>query len=120
MEKRRFALMICAGPYGSESSSLAYLFALEAVKRHRVEAIFFYEDGVLNSLKTVTPAGDEFDLVRAWQSLAREHGVRLVLCSAAGLRRGIVPETAEQGFEIGSLSDLSLLVVQGVRLVQFR
>ena len=112
--------MICAGPYGSESSSLAYLFAREAVKRHKLEGVFFYEDGVLNALKTVSPASDEFDLVRAWQSLSREHGVRLVLCSAAGLRRGVGLEVAETGFEIGSLSDLSHLVVQGARLVQFR
>ncbi len=120
MEQRNFVLLVSGIPYGSESASLAYLFARAAVERHTVAAVFFYEDGVLNAQKFTSPASDETDLVSLWIRFAEVYGARLIICSSAGERRGVTPETLKKGFEIGALSDLAVLLAEGCRLVQFK
>ncbi|VFS59086.1 Sulfurtransferase TusD [Kluyvera cryocrescens] len=52
-------------------------------------ASFFTGKGVYNANQLTSPASDEFDLVRAWQSLHDNHGVALHICVAAALRRGV-------------------------------
>ena len=118
---RHFTLLVSGPPYGREAASLAYLFAREAwAGKCPVDAVFFYEDGVLNALKTVAPASGEADLPALWRELSRDTGMRLVLCSAAGERRGAVAGSVAPDFEIGALSDLADLLLTGSRLVQFR
>ncbi len=115
-----FVLLVNGAVYSSESSALAYLFAEETLKRYRIAAVFFYEDGVSNALHDVSPASDEFDLVRSWQKLAFEHHFKLIICSAAGERRGAIASSLEKGFEFGALSDLAALLLEKNRLVQFK
>ncbi|MGN1356529.1 MAG: sulfurtransferase complex subunit TusD [Succinivibrionaceae bacterium] len=120
MDNQVFTLLVHDAPYGRETSSLAYLFAQEVVKNHCLRAVFFYEDGVLNAIRGMNPASDEFNLVKSWIALAKEHQVRLVICESAGERRGINNITAEGSFEIGSLSDAASFSLRSDKLVQFR
>ncbi len=120
MENQVFTLLVHGGPYGAETSTLAYLFAQEAVKNHAVRAVFFYEDGVLNAIRSMNPASDEFNLVKAWISLAQEHQIRLVICESAGERRGINNVTIDGSFEIGALSDAASFSLRSDKVVQFR
>lgn len=115
-----YTLVVEGPPYGTESASLAYLFASEAVKEHSVRAVFFYADGVLNACRGLSPANDEFNLVKAWQKFAKTHAVRLVLCESAGMRRAVTGPYADEGFEIGSLSDLAVFTSRSDRTVQFK
>lgn len=120
MNQNIFTLLVCGAPYGTEASSLAYLFAKEAIKKHSIRAVFFYEEGVLNASNGVSPANDEFNLVKAWIELAKEHMIRLVICETAGERRGIGQLSSKDAFEIGSLSDIASFSLRSDKLVQFR
>ena len=86
-----FTLLVEGAPYGTEASSLAYLFAQETLKKHNINGIFFYQNGVFNANHLTNPAADEFDLA----NLA-------------------------SGYQIGSLSDLATLSLQSDKVVQFK
>lgn len=125
-------VLVVQGPaYGTQAARSAYQFA-EAVlaKGHSLSRIFFYQDGVHNGSALTAPASDEFDLVAAWQQLARGHGVELQTCVAAALRRGIVgqqeatqnqlPTTnLAEGFEQAGLGGLAEAMLTADRVIQF-
>lgn len=86
-----FSLAVYTAPYSSQASYSAYQFALSALNQgHKVYRVFFYQDGVQNATSLTTPPQDEFDLQHAWQNLAKEHNLDLVVCIAAALRRGVL------------------------------
>ncbi|NCB89788.1 MAG: sulfurtransferase complex subunit TusD, partial [Gammaproteobacteria bacterium] len=90
----RFALMVTGPAYGTQQASSALQFAKAALAEgHEIACVFFYREGVYNANQLTSPASDEFDLVRAWQSLHDENGVALHICVAAALRRGVTDET---------------------------
>ncbi|SHG10811.1 sulfurtransferase complex subunit TusD [Vibrio gazogenes] len=86
--------LVVNGPlYGTQSARSAYQFARALLQKgHTLVSVFFYQDGVTNGTSLSVPANDEFDLAKAWQNLAKEHGVSLETCVAASLRRGILSE----------------------------
>ena len=97
----RYALVVNGAPYGTQAASSAYQFACALLAAgHVLDSIFFYREGVLNAKQLTQPAGDEFDLVRAWQALAQQHDVTLNVCVAAALRRGV---SAGEGAAVGNL-----------------
>ena len=61
-----YVVVVNGAVYGAQSALTAYRFANALVaKGHRLEQVFFYQDGVLNASNFVAPANDEFDLVAA-------------------------------------------------------
>jgi len=54
-----------------------------------------------------------------WSKLAEEHGIDLVVCVAAALRRGIKDELLAPGFRISGLGQLVEMGIQYDRLVTF-
>jgi len=126
-----YTLLVNGSVYGTQSARNAYLFAQALIEKgHQLKSVFFYQDGVFNGSALTVPANDEFDLVKAWQSLAREHQVRLETCVAAALRRGVVGESeanlhqlssnnlADQ-FEQSGLGSLAEALLSQDRVVQF-
>ncbi len=124
--------LVVNGPlYGSQSARSAYQFAKAIIEqRHTLVSVFFYQDGVTNGTALSVPANDEFDLSKAWQSLAEEHNVRLETCVAAALRRGVISEEeASQhgltqnnlawGFTQAGLGSLAEAMLVQDRVVQF-
>ena len=86
-----FSLAIYAAPYTSQASYSAYQFTLAALNQgHKIHRVFFYQDGVHNATALACPPQDEFNLQNAWQLLAKEYNLDLVVCIAAALRRGIL------------------------------
>lgn len=126
-----YALVVTGSAYGSQAARSAYLFAEALIaQQHKLEVVFFYQDGVSNASSLLVPANDEFDLTHAWQSLASKHGVKLEICIAAALRRGIVGEDEAQlhklkasnlaaGFSQVGLGSLSERLLTADRVVQF-
>ncbi|MGF1681014.1 sulfurtransferase complex subunit TusD [Photobacterium minamisatsumaniensis] len=125
-------VLVIEGPaYGDQSARTAYLFAEALLEEgHRLSRIFFYQDGVYNGSSLTAPASDEFDLVAAWQALAKQHDIELQTCVAAALRRGVVSEQeAEQnqlsghnlatGFEQAGLGGLAEAMLTADRVIQF-
>lgn len=126
-----FSLAVYSAPYSSQASYSAYQFAVALLNQgHRLHRIFFYQDGVHNATNLAAPPQDEFNLQQSWQALAKNHNLDLVVCIAAGLRRGILDGTeanrydkpshniAEE-FTISGLGQLIEAAVMSDRLISF-
>jgi tRNA 2-thiouridine synthesizing protein D len=126
-----FALAVYSAPHSSEASYTALRFAQTLLSQgHQLMRVFFYQDGIHNSSSLACPPQDEFNLVAAWQQLAREHQVDLVICIAAALRRGVINEeeanrytkpahNLAEGFSISGLGQLLDAAVNSDRLITF-
>ena len=96
----QFALAVFAAPYSSQASVTAYRFALALLEQgHSIIRVFFYQDGVHNASNLASPPQDEFDLSKAWQELAQQHQIDMVVCIAAALRRGIINQEEASRYE---------------------
>jgi tRNA 2-thiouridine synthesizing protein D len=116
----KFGLMINEGPYNHQASDTAYQFAKAVLEKgHRIHRVFFYNDGVNNATRLTEPPQDDRNIVNRWSKLAEEHGLDLVVCVAAGLRRGLVEEVLAPGFRISGLGQLVESGIQADRLVVF-
>ncbi|MCJ8286156.1 sulfurtransferase complex subunit TusD [Halomonas sp.] len=127
----RYAILLLGAPYSHQAAHSALRFARAVIARgHHLEAVFFYRDGVHNAARLASPPQDEPHLVDGWTTLNQEHGVRLEVCIAAALRRGIVDanEAARHGkqghsvqapFELTGLGQLVDLGLECDRLVTF-
>ena len=116
----KFGIVVNEGPYQHQASDTAYLFCKAAIaKGHEVWRVFFYHDGVNNASKLTEPPQDDRHIVNRWGKLAEEHGVDLVVCVAAALRRGIKEENLAKGFRISGLGQLVEAGIQADRTVVF-
>ena len=127
----RFAIVVTGPAYGTQQASSAFQFAQALiVEGHELSSVFFYREGVYNANQLTSPASDEFDLVRAWQSLHDDNGVALHICVAAALRRGVTDETEarqlglptfnlQPGFSLSGLGSLAEAALTCDRMVQF-
>ena len=116
----KFGILVNEGPYQHQASDSAYLFCRAAIEKgHEVSRVFFYHDGVNNSTRLTEPPQDDRNVVARWSRLAAEHGVDLVGCVAAALRRGIKEEVLAPGFRISGLGQLVEAGIEADRLVTF-
>ena len=116
----KFGILVNEGPFTHQASDSAYRFTKAAIaKGHIVTRVFFYYDGVNNANKLSAPQSDDRNVVQRWSDLAAEHGVDLVVCVAAGLRRGIVEANLKEGFRISGLGQLTEAAMGSDRLVMF-
>ncbi|ABZ76641.1 DsrE family protein [Shewanella halifaxensis HAW-EB4] len=127
----KFIIQVNSPAYGSSSSYSAYRFAKAAIDNgHMIEKVFFYQDGVLNTNSLNSPASDEFDLKQAWVDLHDNHGVALINCVSAALRRGVLSESEakenqqlhwnmQAPFIMGGLGELVTGIETADRLICF-
>jgi tRNA 2-thiouridine synthesizing protein D len=116
----KLGILINEGPFTHQASDSAYRFVVAALaKGHEIYRVFFYNDGVFNSNKLSEPQTDDRNLVALWSDLGEQHGIDLVVCVAAALRRGIKDEVLEKGFRISGLGQLVEAGIQADRLVVF-
>jgi tRNA 2-thiouridine synthesizing protein D len=116
----KIGILINEGPYTHQATDSAYLFARAAIEKgHQIIRVFFYHDGVNNSTRLTEPPQDDRHIVNRWSKLAAEHGIDLVVCVAAALRRGIKDENLAPGFRISGLGQLIEAGIQADRLVTF-
>ncbi|WP_111739023.1 sulfurtransferase complex subunit TusD [Leminorella richardii] len=127
----RYALVVTGPAYGSQQATSAWQFANALIEKgHRIESVFFYQGGVQNANRLVSPASDEFDLVRAWQQFSRQHSVVLNVCVAAALRRGVIDaqeaqrrgqtaDNLQSGFTLSGLGELAQAALTVDRVIQF-
>lgn len=126
-----YCLLVTGPAYGTQQASSAWQFAQALLAAgHRITSVFFYREGVLNANQLTSPANDEFDLVRAWVTLAQQHAVELNVCVAAALRRGVADKqeasqlqllaaNLQPGFTLSGLGALAEAALSCDRLVQF-
>ncbi|AJI95998.1 sulfurtransferase tusD [Yersinia ruckeri] len=127
----RYCLLVTGPAYGTQQASSAYQFAQALLAAgHQLVSVFFYREGVLNANQLTSPASDEFDLVRAWQQLAKTDSVVLNVCVAAALRRGVCDEheasqiglgraNLQPGFTLSGLGSLAEAALTCDRVIQF-
>lgn len=116
----KFGLLINEGPYNHQAADSAYKFARAALaKGHEIRRVFFYNDGVNNATRLTEPPQDDRHIVNRWSKLAEEGGIDLVVCVAAGLRRGLVEDNLAPGFRISGLGQLVEAGIEADRLVVF-
>lgn len=116
----KFGVLLNEGPYQHQAADSAYQFCKAAIaKGHEVQRVFFYHDGVINATRLTEPPQDDRNIVARWSKLAEEHKVDLVVCVAAGLRRGIKDEVLAPGFRIAGLGQLVDSGMKSDRLVVF-
>lgn len=115
-----FGILVNGGPYTHQASDTAYQFAKAALSRgHAVARVFFYHDGVNNGTSLAEPPQDDRHIPKRWSELASAHGIDLVVCVAAALRRGIRDQNLQQGFRISGLGQLVESGIQSDRLMVF-
>lgn len=126
-----FSLAVYSAPYSSQASYSAYQFAVAVLNQgHNLHRVFFYQDGIHNATNLATPPQDEFNLQQAWQLLAKDHDLDLVVCIAAALRRGLLDEgeakrydkpahNIAQEFTISGLGQLVEAAVVSDKLISF-
>lgn len=125
-----FSLAIYSSP-SSCSATNAYRFAKAALESgHQIYRVFFYHDGAYHGSTLNTPPQDEPSLTEQWQSLANDHSIDIVVCIAAGLRRGILngqeasryektSHNLPPTFELSGLGQLVDAAVSSDRLLTF-
>ncbi len=125
-----FAILVNAAPFAQFGANSAYQFCKAALtKGHKIVRIFFYGEGIYNGNDFCCVPQDESNLVNSWQHLAQEHGVELVICVTAALRRGLLDSVeAEQqkklsnlavGFTISGLGQLMDAISKADRFIEF-
>ena len=83
-------ILLKEGPYNHQAADTAYKFAEAAIKKgHTIDAVFFYNDGVINATKLMDPPQDDRHIANRWKNLCQKHGVQILACVAAAKRRGI-------------------------------
>lgn len=126
-----YDLLVLDAPWSRQSAHTALRFARAAVSRgHRVSRVFFYADGVHAGSAITTPPQDETDVTQEWRELALAHGIELIVCIAAALRRGVL-DTGERdryekaaanldpAFVLSGLGQLAESALHADRLVTF-
>jgi tRNA 2-thiouridine synthesizing protein D len=115
----------------AQSQDSAYQFAHALLSQgHQLYRVFFYHDGVYQGSALPCPPQDETDHTARWQALAETHSVDLVICIAAGLRRGIIDQREAKryektqynlanGFTLSGLGQLVEAAVKSDRLITF-
>ena len=114
----KFLVIVNESPWGSALALTAYRF-VEASMEAGVEiaAVFFRGDGVYNAVRgEITDAGTP-DLAGAWQQLAADRGMRMLLCSSSRSRR--LTTHAGPGFTDSGLAELIELARNCDRVVTF-
>ncbi len=127
----KFSLLVLSSPYSRQASESALRFAKSCIDNgHTLYRIFFYQDGVQNASQLQTPAQDELNLHKEWQSLAENHDLDLVVCIAAALKRGVLNKeeadrydqaafNTDAPFELSGLGQLLDAQLQSDRLITF-
>ncbi len=111
----KFNILVCEGPYTHQAADTAFQFATAALAGgHEIVRIVFAHDGVYNASSLSAPPIDERNVIGRWLDLSQQHGIKLAVCIAASLRRGMMnARLAEQhgrdganlssGFEIAGM-----------------
>ena len=131
-KKLKVNVLVSKAAFDSQAGERAWRFCRAALAAgHRVEQVFFYESAVHQGSKLTEPLADEFDALKAWQTLSAEFGVTLVVCVSAAEKRGVLnSEMAEQlqreasnldsVFEVRGLASLHTASLEADRTVNFQ
>ncbi|WP_371185117.1 sulfurtransferase complex subunit TusD [Thalassotalea maritima] len=121
----RYAIVVSTAPTDNKThTSLAFAKALLDAG-HRIDGIFFYQDGVLNANTFVQTPSDEVNMKQLWQRFHQQTKTPLHLCISAAERRGLTDSNDDdfyhnivKEFTISGLGELAVLTAKADKVVQ--
>jgi len=131
MNQLTYCLVVRCGPHQQSQALSAIEFARTLLERgHKIERVFFYQQGVLTASSLRSPAQGELDITKQWLALHQEHEFDLDVCIAAALHHGIVnaeeslryelpAHNLAQGFALAGLGQLASATVTCDRVMTF-
>ena len=126
-----FSIVVNAAPVQSQGAETALRFAKAVLRQgHQIYRVFFYRDGVHNGTALNCQPQDEQNIPHAWAELSQEHQLDLVICIAAGARRGVINASEAKRyshaqhnlapeFELSGLGQLVDATLKSDRVVTF-
>lgn len=115
----KLTILILEGPYNHQAADSAHQFIQSALKKgHEITGVFFYNDGVNNLTKLMEPPQDDRHIGKRWSELGAQ-GIDLVVCIAAGKRRGMNNEILIDHARISGLGQLANMITKSDRMVTF-
>lgn len=115
----KFTILVLEGPYNHQAADSAYQFTQSALKKgHEITGIFFYNDGVNNTNNFMEPPQDDRHIAQRWSELGAQ-GLDLVVCIAAGKRRGICDQNLAPNTRISGLGQLAKMIKDSDRVISF-
>lgn len=110
-----FSVHVLVPPYSQQANQTALHFCHAVLRQgHQLLRVFFSGDGVLTATRLGVPPQDEADLYREWVQLSQDHGVELVVCVSACLRRGIVNESEASRYQLNGANLAPQFVIAGL------
>ena len=114
-DRDSFTLVITGAPYASQAPQTALAIARAAVDAgHRIDRVFLYGDGVHLASALSTPPSDETHWPREWAAFLQAQEISGIACIASALRRGLVDESEQRRYELGSHNLLSPFQIAGL------
>ena len=126
-----FSLLIKSSPYATANHQAALDFATTLLTEgHLLRRVFLYQDAVFAALSTQQPVQGQISITQQWQSLAADAGIRIQVCIANALRRGVTDSTEQQrynlpaetlapGFELAGLGEMAEACADSDRVIEF-
>ena len=128
---QRISVLITSSPESLNACLDAVAFCHAAIDEgHNIDQIFFYQAGVYHANGLMDASAGQVNLTNAWQNLADEHAIPLLVCVGAASKRGVVD--AEQATQAGlaqhnlfepfkqvGLGEFFTLLHNSTKLVQF-
>ncbi|MCL4542578.1 MAG: sulfurtransferase complex subunit TusD [Deltaproteobacteria bacterium] len=115
----KFGILVKESPYNNQAFDSVYHFVNAAIEMgHEIIGIFFYDDAVYAGNKYLEPPQGDRN-IKSYMDTLKSKGVRLVICVAAGKRRGVTQDTVNESAEISGLGQLLELSIESDRLVTF-
>jgi tRNA 2-thiouridine synthesizing protein D len=109
-----FSLAILSPP-SAEASHSAYQFAQALLTQgHQLYRVFFYHDGAYHGSALNVSPQNETDLNHHWQALQKKYQLDIVVCIAAGLKRGIVDVAEATRYEKPAANLLEGMALSGL------
>ncbi len=110
-----YSLLVLSSPVSGVCSRTAADFARCLLRRgHTLHRVFFLDAGTITSSATCVFPQDEIDPILAWETLATQHGVELVVCISSALRHGMLDEREATRHERGGVTVKSMFAISGL------
>ena len=75
--------------------------------QHQISCVFFHQQAVTIANRYLKLPQDEVNIQFAWQVMAQQHSLPLIVCSGSAMRYGIQLANLAGQFMLGSLGQLS-------------
>ncbi len=122
-------ILICASPH-THKGRLALADARARLVQGEMVSVFFYGDGAYTANRLMWQTADVPSISDGWAALSEQYQLDLPVCVSTALARGITDgdnakrhgldgENLLSPFRLVGLSELALLIDDGVQVVQY-